>query len=79
MELNPEGYLCQLSHLDWHFKLFNQHLDTLFFFEQNKGSKKISIQMMVLKFKNTNLDASVDKNTLLDSIPSSDFTSRHQS
>eukprot|EP00122_Pirum_gemmata_P010202 Pgem_evm1s9434 len=34
---------------------------------QNKGSKKISS-------KNTNLDALVDKNTLLDSITSSDFS-----
>eukprot|EP00122_Pirum_gemmata_P018863 Pgem_evm1s17669 len=41
---------------------------------QNKGSKKISIQTMVLKSKNTNLDVLVDKKYLLDSIPSSDFS-----
>eukprot|EP00122_Pirum_gemmata_P019346 Pgem_evm1s18118 len=36
MELNLEGYFSQLRHLDWYFKLFNRHLDTLFFFEQSK-------------------------------------------
>eukprot|EP00122_Pirum_gemmata_P020590 Pgem_evm1s19243 len=37
-------------------------------------STKASRLTMVLRFKNTNLDVLVGKNTLLDSIPSSDFS-----